>query len=82
MTPAKKKFGRRGIFLLPNLFTSAALFAGFYSIVAAVGGNFQKAGAAIFVAISLSQFQGGPIRTLRSIHSFDWYHIDFYAKFS
>lgn len=44
---------RSGIFLLPNLFTTAALFAGFYSIVAAVDGNFQTAGMAIFVAMVL-----------------------------
>ena len=56
MTLAKNK--RRGIFLLPNLFTTAALFAGFYSIVAAVDGNFQKAGAAIFVAMILDGIDG------------------------
>lgn len=58
MTPAKKKLTRRGIFLLPNLFTTAALFAGFYSIVAAVDGNFHKAGAAIFVAMILDGMDG------------------------
>ena len=58
MTPAKRKFRRRGIFLLPNLFTTAALFAGFYSIVAAVDGNFQKAGAAIFIAMVLDGIDG------------------------
>jgi CDP-diacylglycerol--serine O-phosphatidyltransferase len=49
---------RRGIFLLPNLFTTAALFAGFYSIIAAVDGNFQKAGVAIFVAMVLDLLDG------------------------
>ena len=58
MTPVKKKFGRRGIFLLPNLLTTAALFAGFYSIVAAVDGNFDKAGAAIFIAMILDGLDG------------------------
>ncbi len=58
MTPAKTKFSRRGIFLLPNLFTTGALFAGFYSIVAAVDGNFQNAGAAIFVAFVLDGIDG------------------------
>lgn len=43
---------------MPNLFTTAALFAGFYSIVAAVDGNFQKAGAAIFVAMILDGIDG------------------------
>ena len=32
---------RRGIYLLPNLFTTAALFAGFYAIVAAMAGRFE-----------------------------------------
>jgi len=50
MTPVRKKFRRRGIFLLPNLLTTAALFAGFYSIVAAVYGDFDKAGAALVAA--------------------------------
>jgi CDP-diacylglycerol--serine O-phosphatidyltransferase len=30
----------RGIYLLPNLFTTAAMFAGFYAIVAAIGGRY------------------------------------------
>lgn len=58
MTPVRKKFRRRGIFLLPNLLTTAALFAGFYSIVAAVDGNFDKAGAAIFIAMVLDGLDG------------------------
>jgi len=58
MTPAKTSFSRRGIFLLPNLFTTGALIAGFYSIVAAVDGNFQNAGAAIFVAFVLDGIDG------------------------
>lgn len=42
---------RRGIYLLPNLFTTAALFAGFYAIVAAMDGRFEDAAIAIFVAM-------------------------------
>nr|VFK36891.1 MAG: CDP-diacylglycerol---serine O-phosphatidyltransferase [Candidatus Kentron sp. SD]VFK40520.1 MAG: CDP-diacylglycerol---serine O-phosphatidyltransferase [Candidatus Kentron sp. SD]VFK78368.1 MAG: CDP-diacylglycerol---serine O-phosphatidyltransferase [Candidatus Kentron sp. SD] len=49
---------RRGIFLLPNLFTTAALFAGFYSIVAAMGGRFETAAMAIVVAIILDGVDG------------------------
>ena len=44
--------------MLPNLLTTAALFAGFYSIVAAVDGNFDKAGAAIFIAMVLDGLDG------------------------
>lgn len=49
---------RRGIYLLPNLLTTVALFAGFYAIVAAVDGNFVAAGAAVFVAMILDGMDG------------------------
>ena len=49
---------RRGIYLLPNLFTTAALFAGFYSIVAGMDGHFGTAAAAIFVAMVLDGADG------------------------
>ena len=49
---------RRGIYLLPNLFTTAALFAGFYAVVAAMDGNFVQAAIAIFVAMILDGMDG------------------------
>ena len=49
---------RRGIYLLPNLFTTAALFAGFYSIVAAMNSRFEAAAVAIFVAMILDGMDG------------------------
>ena len=49
---------RRGIYLLPNLFTTAALFAGFYAIVSATGDNFEAAAIAIFVAMILDGLDG------------------------
>lgn len=49
---------RRGIYLLPNLFTTAALFAGFYAIVAAMGDRFEAASIAIFVAMVLDGADG------------------------
>lgn len=49
---------RRGIYLLPNLFTTAALFAGFYSIVAAMNARFESAAVAIFVAMILDGMDG------------------------
>ncbi|MCW8825328.1 MAG: CDP-diacylglycerol--serine O-phosphatidyltransferase [Gammaproteobacteria bacterium] len=49
---------RRGIYLLPNLFTTAALFAGFYAIVAAMDSNFEKAAIAIFIAMVLDGLDG------------------------
>lgn len=41
---------RRGIFLLPNLLTLGALFAGFYAVIAGMSGNFNEAGWAILIA--------------------------------
>ncbi len=41
---------QRGIYLLPNLFTTLGLFAGFYAIVAAINGLFDVAALAIFIA--------------------------------
>ena len=54
----KASLRRRGIYLLPNLFTTGALFAGFFSVVAAMDGNFQKAAVAIFVAMVLDGLDG------------------------
>jgi CDP-diacylglycerol---serine O-phosphatidyltransferase len=48
----------RGIYLLPNLFTTAALFAGFYAIVMSVGDRFEQAAIAIFVAMVLDGADG------------------------
>lgn len=48
----------RGIYLLPNLLTTAALFAGFYAIVAALKGHFDKAALAIFVGMVADGLDG------------------------
>lgn len=48
----------RGIYLLPNLITTAALFAGFYGIVAATQGKFEQAAVAIFIAMLLDGLDG------------------------
>ena len=45
-----KKVRRRGVYLLPNLFTLAALFAGFYAVIAGMSGNFNEAGWAMLIA--------------------------------
>ncbi|MEX1034203.1 MAG: CDP-diacylglycerol--serine O-phosphatidyltransferase [Cellvibrionaceae bacterium] len=45
-----KKVRQRGIYLLPNLFTTAALFSGFYAIIAGMNGSFEAAAVAIVVA--------------------------------
>ncbi len=49
---------RRGIYLLPNAFTTAALFCGFYAIVMAMNDRFEHAAWAIFVAMILDGLDG------------------------
>ncbi len=56
----------RGIYLLPNLFTTGALFAGFYAIVAAIGGRYVDAAVAVFVAAILDGLDG---RVARLTHT-------------
>jgi CDP-diacylglycerol--serine O-phosphatidyltransferase len=56
--PTKEGQRRRGIYLLPNLFTTAALFAGFYAIVAAINSHFEAAAVAIFIAMLLDGLDG------------------------
>ncbi len=59
MTEQQQKPHRhRGIYLLPNLFTTAALFSGFYAIVAAMQNRFEPAAVAIFVAMLLDGLDG------------------------
>jgi CDP-diacylglycerol--serine O-phosphatidyltransferase len=48
----------RGIYLLPNLFTTACLFGGFYAVLAAMNGHFDKAALAIFVAMGMDGLDG------------------------
>ena len=56
--PKSRLNPRRGIYLLPNLFTTAALFSGFYAIVAAMNGRFEPAALAIFCAMILDGMDG------------------------
>ena len=53
-----KSIRRRGVYLLPNLLTSAALFAGFYSIISGINGKFEAAAIAIIVAGLLDGLDG------------------------
>ncbi|OGT18718.1 MAG: CDP-diacylglycerol--serine O-phosphatidyltransferase [Gallionellales bacterium RIFOXYB12_FULL_54_9] len=57
---------RRGIYLLPNLFTTGALFAGFYAIVQAMNSKFEYAAVAIFIAMVLDGLDG---RVARMTHT-------------
>ena len=51
-------FRRRGVFLLPNLLTTGTLFSGFYAIIAAIDGNFDRAAIAIFSAMLFDGLDG------------------------
>lgn len=61
-----RKERRRGIYLLPNLFTTAALFAGFYAVIAGMHGRFDTAAIAIFVAMIFDGLDG---RVARLTHT-------------
>lgn len=60
------RWRRRGIYLLPNLFTTAALFAGFYAIVQAMNGHYEHSVIAIFVAMVFDGLDG---RVARLTHT-------------
>lgn len=63
-------YRRRGIYLLPNLFTIAGLFAGFYAIVTAMEGYFNYAAIAIFVAMIMDFFDGRVARLTNTQSAF------------
>lgn len=60
----------RGIYLLPNAFTTAALFAGFYAIVQAMNNQFEAAAIAIFVAMVLDGMDGRVARLTNTQSAF------------
>jgi len=61
---------RRGIYLLPNLLTTGALFAGFYAIVSANLGRFEQAAVAVFIAMVLDGLDGRVARLTNTESSF------------
>ena len=65
-----KKVKRKGIYLLPNLLTTASLFAGFFSIVSAINGNFVYAGMAIFASQMLDGLDGRVARLIDGTSEF------------
>ena len=67
---AKNRIRRRGIYLLPNLLTTAALFAGFYAIVQAMNGRFDRSAIAIFVAMVLDSLDGRVARLTKTQSAF------------
>jgi CDP-diacylglycerol---serine O-phosphatidyltransferase len=66
----RARFRRRGIYLLPNLITTGALFSGFYAIVAGMNGNFVAASLAMFVAMALDTADGRVARLTNTESAF------------
>ncbi len=66
----RKPLLSRGIYLLPNLFTTAALFSGFYAIVMAMNQRFVDAAVAIFIAMILDWLDGRVARLTRAQSAF------------
>lgn len=60
----------RGIYLLPNLFTTAALFSGFYAIVSALHGHYEPAAIAVFIAMVLDNLDGRIARMTQTSSDF------------
>lgn len=60
----------RGIYLLPNLMTTAALFAGFYAVIAGIQGQFEQGAIAIFIAMVLDGLDGRIARMTNSCSAF------------
>jgi CDP-diacylglycerol---serine O-phosphatidyltransferase len=67
---ASVKPRRKGIYILPNLFTLAALFGGFYGIVMAMNGRFHEAAIGIFCAMVLDSLDGRVARMTNTQSAF------------
>ncbi len=65
-----RKVRHRGIYLLPNLFTTGNLFAGFFAIVSAMGDHYVSAAIAIFVAMVLDGLDGRVARLTNTQSAF------------
>ena len=61
---------RKGIYVLPNLFTLAALFGGFYAIVMAINGRFDLAAVGIFCSMVLDSLDGRVARMTNTQSAF------------
>ena len=68
--PTLERARKRGVYLLPNLFTTLALFAGFFAIVQGMNGQFEPAAVAVFVAMVLDGLDGRVARLTRTQSAF------------
>lgn len=66
----KKPSFERGIYFLPNLMTTAALFAGFYAVIAGMNGQFEAGAVAIFIAMVFDGLDGRIARMTGSTSAF------------
>ncbi|QYJ96842.1 CDP-diacylglycerol--serine O-phosphatidyltransferase [Shewanella rhizosphaerae] len=66
----KETVKNRGIYLLPNLFTTAGLFSGFYAVIASMNGHFEAAAIAIFVAMIFDGLDGRVARMTNTQSAF------------
>ena len=64
------KARHRGVYLLPNLFTTGAMFAGFYAILAGMDGKFEAAAIAIFIAMIFDGLDGTVARMTNTSSEF------------
>lgn len=65
-----QKVKRRGIYLWPNLITTAALLSGFYSIIASMNADYNQAVYAIFIAALLDGLDGRVARAIGAQSAF------------
>lgn len=65
-----RKVRHRGVYLLPNLFTTGALFSGFYAVISGMDGNFGHAAVAIFIAMLLDGMDGRVARMTNTQSAF------------
>ena len=70
VAPVLLRKRRKGIYILPNLFTLAALFGGFYAIVMAMNGRFEHAALGIFAAMVLDSLDGRVARMTNTQSAF------------
>ncbi|MDO4700677.1 MAG: CDP-diacylglycerol--serine O-phosphatidyltransferase [Moraxella sp.] len=61
-----KKHTRRGVYLVPNLITTASMLSAFFSIISSAGGDFAKACLAIFLSAILDGMDGRAARLLKA----------------
>lgn len=72
--PVAERQRRKGIYVLPSLFTTASLFAAFYAIVQGMSGNFEHAAIAIFVSMLLDTVDGRVARLTHTESDFGFHY--------